>query len=70
MNLSYFGSRYGGILDNMQGRPDLLEKIKGCIIDSGGDPNIDPKVCAVGFQFPLENVDLSYFSYFTLLLLP
>ncbi|KAL3813166.1 hypothetical protein ACJIZ3_014434 [Penstemon smallii] len=34
---------YGAILDNMKGRQDLLEKIKGCVVDSGGDPNLDPK---------------------------
>lgn len=41
-----FESRYGAILHNLQGTPDLLKKIKGCIVDSGGDPNINPKVCA------------------------
>ncbi|GFP99655.1 hypothetical protein PHJA_002109600 [Phtheirospermum japonicum] len=35
--------RYGAILDNLKDRQDLLGKIKGCIVDSGGDPNIDPK---------------------------
>ncbi|WOH10344.1 hypothetical protein DCAR_0729811 [Daucus carota subsp. sativus] len=40
---------YGAILDDLQGRPDILDKIKGCVIDSGGDPNIDPKVWAAGF---------------------
>lgn len=44
MNL--FPFRYGAILDNLKDRQDLLEKIKGCVVDSGGDPDIDPKVCA------------------------
>lgn len=38
--------RYGAILDDLQGRQDLLEKIKGCIFDSGGEPDLNPKVCA------------------------
>lgn len=38
--------RYGAILGHLRDRQDLLEKIKGCIVDSGGDPVIDPKVCA------------------------
>lgn len=41
---SLFYNRYGAILEQLQGRPDILDKIKGCIFDSGGDPNIDPKV--------------------------
>lgn len=44
---------YGAILDHLQGRPDLLDKIKGCVFDSGGDPNIDPKVWAAGFAAAL-----------------
>ncbi|PIN05096.1 hypothetical protein CDL12_22370 [Handroanthus impetiginosus] len=44
---------YGAILDNFKHRQDLLEKIKGCIVDSGGDPNIDPKVWAAGFTTAL-----------------
>ncbi|KAH6782416.1 Zincin-like metalloproteases family protein [Perilla frutescens var. frutescens] len=35
---------YGAILDNLKDRQDLLEKIKGCVLDSEGDPDIDPKV--------------------------
>lgn len=38
--------RYGAILDNWRGRKDLLDKIKGCVVDSGADPHIDPKVCS------------------------
>lgn len=44
---------YGAILDNLQSRPDLLKKIKGIIVDSGGDPNVDPKVWAAGFTAAL-----------------
>ncbi|KAG8373691.1 hypothetical protein BUALT_Bualt11G0050900 [Buddleja alternifolia] len=40
---------YGAILDNLKDRQDLLERIKGCVVDSGGDPNIDPKVWAAGY---------------------
>lgn len=41
--------RYGAIINDLQGRPDLLDRIKGCVFDSGGDPNINPKVWAAGF---------------------
>ncbi|KAL2520654.1 alpha/beta-hydrolase superfamily protein [Forsythia ovata] len=44
---------YGAILDNLKEWEDLLGKIKGCIVDSGGDPNIDPKVWAAGFTTAL-----------------
>ncbi|KAK4368066.1 hypothetical protein RND71_011858 [Anisodus tanguticus] len=40
---------YGAILENLKSRQDLLEKIKGCVVDSGGDPNITPRVWAAGF---------------------
>lgn len=35
---------YGAILENLKSRQDLLEKIKGCVVDSGGDPDINTKV--------------------------
>nr|GMD56973.1 transmembrane protein 53 [Ipomoea batatas] len=44
---------YGAILDNWRGRKDLLDKIKGCVVDSGADPHIDPKVWAAGFTVAL-----------------
>ncbi|XP_051126797.1 uncharacterized protein LOC127248482 isoform X2 [Andrographis paniculata] len=44
---------YGSILVNLRDRKDLMEKIKGCVVDSGGDPNLDPKVWAAGFTTAL-----------------
>ncbi|KAA8531894.1 hypothetical protein F0562_006389 [Nyssa sinensis] len=44
---------YGAILDNLHGRQDILLKIKGCVVDSGGDPDINPKVWAAGFTAAL-----------------
>ncbi|KAK6922691.1 Protein of unknown function DUF829, TMEM53 [Dillenia turbinata] len=40
---------YGLILQHLQDRKDVLEKIKGCVVDSGGDPEINPQVWAAGF---------------------
>ncbi|XP_018680752.2 uncharacterized protein LOC103992559 isoform X2 [Musa acuminata AAA Group] len=44
---------YGSILENLQTRPDIIEKIKGCVIDSGADPEISPQVWAAGFSAAL-----------------
>ncbi|GJV31373.1 hypothetical protein Tco_1391773 [Tanacetum coccineum] len=35
---------YGSILNILQGRNELLEKIIGCVVDSGVVPDLDPKV--------------------------
>ncbi|GKC89768.1 hypothetical protein Tco_1150417 [Tanacetum coccineum] len=35
---------YGSILNILQGRNELLEKIIGCVVDSGGVLELDPNV--------------------------
>ncbi|XP_047312826.1 transmembrane protein 53-like [Impatiens glandulifera] len=44
---------YGSILENLQGKKNILEKIIGCVVDSGGDPDLNPKVWAAGFASAL-----------------
>ncbi|GAB2279555.1 hypothetical protein Dimus_014198 [Dionaea muscipula] len=40
---------YGVILNHLQSRPELIDKIRGCIVDSGAAPELSPQVWAAGF---------------------
>ncbi|EPS61650.1 hypothetical protein M569_13144, partial [Genlisea aurea] len=45
---------YGYLLHYLKDKKQqLLDRIKGCVVDSGGDPNINPKVWAAGFTAAL-----------------
>ncbi|OVA18749.1 Protein of unknown function DUF829 [Macleaya cordata] len=44
---------YGAILENLQCRGNFCGSIKGCVIDSGGAPELNPKVWAAGFSAAL-----------------
>nr|XP_043616254.1 transmembrane protein 53-A-like [Erigeron canadensis] len=37
---------YGALLNILQGKEEILNKIKGCVVDSGGVPEFDPKIWA------------------------
>ena len=41
----YFIFRYGAVLENLQSRADIVERIKGCIVDSAPVLEIRPEVC-------------------------
>ncbi|GAB2231820.1 hypothetical protein Droror1_Dr00010835 [Drosera rotundifolia] len=40
---------YGNILGRLQSRPEIIEKIRGCIVDSGAAPELSTQVYANGF---------------------
>nr|GFD55031.1 transmembrane protein 53 [Tanacetum cinerariifolium] len=44
---------YGFILNILQGRNKLLEKIIGCVVDSGGVSKLDPKVLDIWGLFEI-----------------
>uniref|UniRef100_A0ACD5ZAV8 Uncharacterized protein n=1 Tax=Avena sativa TaxID=4498 RepID=A0ACD5ZAV8_AVESA len=41
---------YGAVLENLQSRTDIIERIRGCIIDSAPVLEIRPEVWAAGFS--------------------
>ncbi|KAL5664428.1 hypothetical protein ACJX0J_024536, partial [Zea mays] len=41
---------YGAVLENLQSRADLTERIRGCIVDSAPVLEIRPEVWAAGFS--------------------
>ncbi|GJV46911.1 alpha/beta hydrolases superfamily protein [Tanacetum coccineum] len=52
--------RYGSILNILHGRNELLEKIIGCVVDSGGVPELDPKVSDIWGIMETEANDLDH----------
>ena len=49
-----FVCRYGALLEIWEDRPDLIEKIRGCVVDSGAGAPFDPKVCFSCFRFRFQ----------------
>nr|GEZ45352.1 hypothetical protein [Tanacetum cinerariifolium] len=51
---------YGSILNILHGRNELLEKIIGCVVDSGGVPKLDSKVSDIWGIMETEANDLDH----------
>ncbi|GKC42816.1 hypothetical protein Tco_1060538, partial [Tanacetum coccineum] len=54
--------RYGSIWNILHGRNELLEKIIGCVVDSGGVSELDPKDHLVNYDNDNDMDDLGYES--------
>lgn len=59
----FYFCRYGAILEIVQGRQDVLEKIKGCVFDSGAAEPFNPQVFESWFPMILVCFIVCLFIY-------